>query len=75
MVGTGWSMARHSPASSGSREDPYAPDQLLSLSARNRLSGVVTRVQRDKLTAIIEVRAGRFRVVSLLTREAADDLN
>jgi molybdopterin-binding protein len=57
------------------QEDPYAPDQLLSLSARNRLSGVVTRVQRDKLTAIIEVRAGRFRVVSLLTREAADDLN
>jgi molybdopterin-binding protein len=34
----------------------------------------VTRVERDKLTAIIELRAGRFRVVSLLTREAADAL-
>ena len=41
---------------------------------RNRFSGVVTRVDRDKLTAIIELRAGRFRVVSLLTREAADAL-
>ena len=35
---------------------------------------MVTRVERDKLTAIIELRAGRFRVVSLLTREAADAL-
>jgi molybdopterin-binding protein len=50
------------------------PDELASRSARNRFSGVVTRVERDKLTAIIELRAGRFRVVSLLTREAADAL-
>jgi len=55
-------------------QDAYEPDQLLSQSARNRFTGVVTRVERDKLTAIIELRAGRFRVVSLLTREAADDL-
>jgi molybdopterin-binding protein len=56
------------------QDDAYVPEQLLSQSARNRFSGVVTRVERDKLTAIIEIRAGRFRVVSLLTREAADDL-
>jgi molybdopterin-binding protein len=56
------------------QQEPYHPDQLLSLSARNRLTGVVTRVERDKLTAIIEIRAGRFRLVSLLTREAADAL-
>jgi molybdopterin-binding protein len=54
--------------------DVYEPGLLLSQSARNRFTGVVTRVERDKLTAIIELRAGRFRVVSLLTREAADDL-
>lgn len=52
----------------------YAPEEFLSQSARNRFTGVVTRVERDKLTAIIELRAGRFRVLSLLTREAADDL-
>ncbi len=56
------------------QDDAYAPEELLAQSARNRFSGVVTRVERDKLTAIIELRAGRFRVISLLTREAADDL-
>lgn len=55
-------------------DEAYAPEQLHLQSARNRFSGVVTRVQRDKLTAIIELRAGRFRIVSLLTREAADAL-
>ena len=54
--------------------EAYAPDEFLSQSARNRFTGVVTRVDRDTLTAIIELRAGRFRVVSLLTREAVDDL-
>ena len=56
------------------QDEAYVPEELLSQSARNRFSGVVTRVERDKLTAIIELRAGRFRIVSLLTREAADDL-
>jgi molybdopterin-binding protein len=56
------------------QDEDQAPEELASRSARNRFSGVVTRVERDKLTAIIELRAGRFRVVSLLTREAADAL-
>ncbi len=43
-------------------------------SARNRFVGVVTRIERDKLTAIVEVQAGPHRVVSLITREGADDL-
>lgn len=56
------------------QDENQLPDELASRSARNRFSGVVTRVERDKLTAIIELRAGRFRVISLLTREAADAL-
>ena len=56
-------------------DEAYAPEQLRVQSARNRFNGVVTRVERDKLTAIIELRAGRFRIVSLLTREAADALH
>ena len=56
-------------------DEAYAPEQLRVQSARNRFNGVITRVERDKLTAIIELRAGRFRVVSLLTREAADALD
>ena len=43
-------------------------------SARNRFVGVVTRIELDKLTAIVEVQAGPHRVVSLITREAADEL-
>ena len=56
------------------QDEDRTPEELTSRSARNRFSGVVTRVERDKLTALIELRAGRFRVVSLLTREAADAL-
>jgi molybdopterin-binding protein len=51
------------------------PEELASRSPRNRFSGVITRVERDRLMAIVELRVGGIRVVSLLTREAADALN
>jgi molybdopterin-binding protein len=44
------------------------------LSARNRFQGLVTRVTRDMVMAQVEMQAGPFRVVSLMSREAADDL-
>src|SRR5690349_1542517 len=44
------------------------------LSARNRLPGVVIRVVRDRVAAQVEIQAGGHRLVSLLTREAADAL-
>jgi len=43
-------------------------------SARNRLVGLVTSVTRDKVMAQVEVQAGPHRVVSLISREAADEL-
>lgn len=43
-------------------------------SARNRLRGIVTDVVRDGVMAQVEIQAGPFRVVSLMSREAADDL-
>lgn len=43
-------------------------------SARNHLSGIVTKVLRDRVAAQVEVQAGPHRIVSLLTREAADEL-
>lgn len=43
-------------------------------SARNRFAGIVTDVVRDTVMAKVEMQAGPFRVVSLMTREAADDL-
>lgn len=43
-------------------------------SARNRLTGIVTKVTRDSVMAQVELQAGPFRVVSLISREAADEL-
>jgi molybdopterin-binding protein len=44
-------------------------------SARNRMVGLVTRVVRDTVMAQVELQAGPFRVVSLMSREAADELH
>lgn len=43
-------------------------------SARNHLRGIVTRVLRDGVMAQVELQAGPFRLVSLMSREAADEL-
>jgi molybdopterin-binding protein len=43
-------------------------------SARNRLGGIVTEVRREGLMAQVEVAAGRFRLVSLMTRDAAEEM-
>ncbi len=43
-------------------------------SARNRFVGIVTKVTKDLVMAQVEMQAGPFRVVSLMSREAADDL-
>ena len=43
-------------------------------SARNRFTGIVTNVVRDTVMAQVEIQAGPFRVVSLMSREAADEL-
>lgn len=43
-------------------------------SARNRFTGLVTKVTKDKVMAQVEIQAGPFRVVSLISREAADQL-
>lgn len=43
-------------------------------SARNRFTGIVTKVIKDKVAAQVEVQTGRHRMVALLTREAVDEL-
>jgi molybdopterin-binding protein len=43
-------------------------------SARNRFAGVVTRIEKDRVAAVVEVLAGPHRLVSLMTAEAVDDL-
>ncbi len=50
------------------------PEPGNTTSARNRMRGIVTRVVKDGVMAQVEMQAGPFRVVSLMSREAADEL-
>ena len=43
-------------------------------SARNRFTGLVTRVVKDTVMAQVDIQCGPFRVVSLMSAEAADEL-
>ena len=56
-----------------------APEQIeeravVAHSVRNRFTGLVTRVVRDTVMAQVEIQCGPHRFVSLLSREAADEL-
>jgi molybdopterin-binding protein len=57
-------------------ESAAYPDDMLvtAQSTRNRFAGLVTRVVRDTVMAQVEIQAGPHRFVSLLSREAADEL-
>ncbi|MDR7279797.1 TOBE domain-containing protein [Catenuloplanes atrovinosus] len=44
-------------------------------SARNRLRGIVTAVTKDAVMAQVDLQAGPFRIVSLMSREAVDELD
>jgi molybdopterin-binding protein len=47
---------------------------IVAQSARNRFEGVITRVERDRVAAVVEVMSGPHRLVSLMTAEAVDEL-
>jgi molybdopterin-binding protein len=47
---------------------------LSKSSARNRMRGIVTKVTKDTVMAQVELQAGPFRLVSLMSREAVDEL-
>jgi molybdopterin-binding protein len=47
---------------------------IVAQSARNRFSGIVTRIERDGVAAVVEVLAGPHRLVSLMTAEAIEEL-
>lgn len=55
-------------------EEPALESPVVGASARNRLVGLVTRVVRDTVMAQVEVQVGPHRLVSLMSREAADEL-
>jgi molybdopterin-binding protein len=62
-------FARERAESAAGADGPVAAH-----SVRNRFTGLVTRVIRDTVMAQVEIQAGPHRFVSLLSREAADEL-
>jgi molybdopterin-binding protein len=66
----GVSLARFSQ----SLHESPDPDVAASESIRNHFTGIVTRVVNDKVMAQVELQAGPFRVVALISREAVDDM-
>jgi molybdopterin-binding protein len=43
-------------------------------SARNRFPGIVTRIEKDRVAAVVEILAGPHRIVSLMTAEAVEEM-
>lgn len=42
---------------------------------RNRLHGTVLAVKKDEIAAQVDMACGPYRIVSLMSREAADELD
>ncbi|MGK2849366.1 MAG: TOBE domain-containing protein [Candidatus Limnocylindrales bacterium] len=59
----------------GERRRASVDRTIVAQSARNRFSGIVTRVERDGVAAVVEVMAGPHRLVSLMTAEAVEELD
>ncbi|MDR6320840.1 TOBE domain-containing protein [Actinoplanes couchii] len=58
------------------RDQGNDPDERADeSSARNRLRGIVTAVVKDTVMAQVDIQCGPFRVVSLMSREAVDELD
>ena len=47
---------------------------IVAGSARNRFPGIVTRIEKDRVAAVVEILAGPHRIVSLMTAEAVDEM-
>ncbi|HZP91056.1 MAG TPA: TOBE domain-containing protein [Actinomycetota bacterium] len=54
------------------RRDRTPP--IVAQSTRNRFPGTIVEVRKDKVAATVEIVAGPHRILSLVTREAVDQL-
>lgn len=57
--------------------DERAPERpsIAASSARNQMEAVVTRVERDRASALVEMQAGPFRLAALITSDSVDELD
>ncbi|WP_291794699.1 TOBE domain-containing protein [Brevibacterium sp.] len=70
QVVTGRSLAERAK-----QRAPENDDDPVLRSARNRFTGIVTRVEVSGLVAQVELQCGPNRVVSLMTAEAREELD
>jgi molybdopterin-binding protein len=59
----------------GERRHATTDRPIVAQSARNRFAGIITRVEKDRVAAVVEVLAGPHRLVSLMTAEAVEELD
>jgi molybdopterin-binding protein len=76
---TGWLTVDGAELAKLAQEQAESADHgksstVVAESLRNRFTGLITRVVRDTVMAQVEIQAGPHRFVSLLSREAADEL-
>lgn len=57
------------------RRKTGAERSIVGGSARNRFPGIVTRIEKDRVAAVVEILAGPHRIVSLMTAEAVDEMD
>jgi molybdopterin-binding protein len=69
MAIEGRELAKFAKAHAGAAHDSGSAS-----SARNRFVGLVTAVKADSVMAQVEMQCGPFRVVSLMSSEAVDEL-
>jgi molybdopterin-binding protein len=58
----------------GVRRQAATDRTIVAQSARNRFAGIITKIEKDRVAAVVEVLAGPHRLVSLMTAEAVDEL-
>ncbi len=56
------------------RRRASADRPVVAGSARNRFPGIVTRIEKDRIAAVVEILAGPHRIVSLMTSEAVEEM-
>jgi molybdopterin-binding protein len=59
----------------GERRQSATDRPIVAQSARNRFAGIVTRIEKDRVAAVVAILAGPHRLVSLMTAEAVDELH
>ena len=52
----------------------HGVDRPIASGSANRFPGIVTRIEKDRVAAVVEVIAGPHRMVSLMTAEAVDEM-